>query len=74
MASQPTPLTSPPPRNKGLIAGLIKVNQGLIRPLIRLRLENRRCQVAQKIFCLGNLAGFLAFRIFMLIKTCLGKL
>ena len=27
MAGQPTPLTYPPPRNKGLIAGLIKGNQ-----------------------------------------------
>ena len=29
MAGQPTPLTYPPPRNKGLIAGLIKGNQKL---------------------------------------------
>ena len=27
MAGQPTPLTYPPARNKGLIAGLIKGNQ-----------------------------------------------
>ena len=32
MASQPTPPQRPPPRNKGLIAGLIKGKHGLISP------------------------------------------
>ena len=32
MAGQPTPLTYPPPRNKGFIAGLIKGNQWSKRP------------------------------------------
>ena len=32
MAIQPTPPKGTPPRNKGLIAGLIKGNQWLIRP------------------------------------------
>ena len=32
MAGQPTPRATYPPRNKGLIAGLIKGNQWLISP------------------------------------------